>query len=289
MAGNETGVTERVRTSIRNSGMAQREIAHHMGLDETKLSKALNGTRRFHPEELTSLADITGVTVNWLLSGSDEAHGPSVPPPPMALPTRHPENNEHAQKRRSIIEAAWWLFARRGFSAVRIADIAYACDLSTAAIHYYFSGKREIFAEALRYSIKLAFDRQIAELHSITDPVRRLKRLIELQLPAGERGSAEFSIWLQTWADVAVDSSGKENHAQGYRRWFKTVEDAIVQGQEAGAFVVVPSDELAMELTCLIDGLGIKVLTGMLTSDQMYRHIESFIDRNIVIEQGSPE
>lgn len=288
MAGNETGVTERVRTSIRNSGMAQREIAHHMGLDETKLSKALNGTRRFHPEELTSLADVTGVTVNWLLSGSDETHGPSVPPPPMVLPTRHPENNEHAQKRRAIIEAAWWLFARRGYSAVRVADIAYACNLSTAAIHYYFSGKREIFAEALRYSIKLAFDRQIAELLQVSDPVRRLKRLIELQLPAGERGQAEFSIWLQTWADVAVEGSGKENHAQGYRRWLKTVEDALVQGQEAGAFVVVPSDQLAMELTSLIDGLGIKVLTGMLTSDQMYRHIESFIDRNIVLEQGSP-
>jgi len=287
MTENETGVTERVRASIRNSGMAQREIAQFMGLDETKLSKALNGARRFHPEELTSLADVTGVTVNWLLSGSDETRGPSVPPPPMALPTRHTENKEHAQKRRSIIEAAWWLFARRGYSAVRIADIAYACNLSTAAIHYYFSGKREIFAEALRYSIKLAFDRQIAELHSITDPVRRLKRLIELQLPAGERGSAEFSIWLQTWADVAVDGSGKENHAQGYRRWYKTVEDAILQGQESGVFVDIPSDQLAMELTSMVDGLGIKVLTGILTADQMYSHIESFIDRNIVLSQGS--
>ncbi|NKX56618.1 TetR family transcriptional regulator [Arthrobacter sp. E918] len=268
--------------------MAQREVAHHMGLDETKLSKALNGTRRFHPEELTNLADITGVTVNWLLSGSDEAHGPSVPPSAKILPTRHPENNEHAQKRRAIIEAAWWLLARRGYSAVRIADIAYACNMSTAAVHYYFPTKREIFAETLRYSIKLAFDRQIAELHSITDPVRRLKRLIELQLPAGERGNAEFSIWLQTWADVAVNTSGRENHAQGYRRWYKTVEDAIVQGQEAGVFVDVPSDQLAMELTSLIDGLGIKVLTGILPPDQMFSHIESFIDRNIVLSQGSP-
>jgi hypothetical protein len=139
----------------------------------------------------------------------------------------------------------------------------------------------------LRYSIKLAFDRQIAELHSITDPVRRLKRLIELQLPAGERGSAEFSIWLQTWADVAVDGSGKENHAQGYRRWYKTVEDAILQGQESGVFVNIPSDQLAMELTSMVDGLGIKVLTGILTADQMFNHIESFIDRNIVLSQGS--
>ncbi|WP_139004964.1 TetR/AcrR family transcriptional regulator [Arthrobacter crystallopoietes] len=287
MTSTETEVTERVRKSIKNSGMAQREVAHHIGLDETKLSKALNGTRRFHPQELTDLADITGVTVNWLLSGSDETHGPSVPPPARILPTKHREDSEHAQKRRAIIEAAWWLLARRGYSAVRIADIAYACDMSTAAIHYYFSTKREIFAETLRYSIKLAFDRQIAELHTITDPVRRLKRLIELQLPAGERGSAEFSIWLQTWADVAVDGSGKENHAQGYRRWYKTVEDAILQGQESGVFVDIPSDQLAMELTSVVDGLGIKVLTGILTADQMYSHIESFIDRNIVLSQGS--
>ncbi|QCU79628.1 TetR family transcriptional regulator (plasmid) [Citricoccus sp. SGAir0253] len=287
MASNETQITERVRASIRNSGMAQREVARHMGLDETKLSKALNGARRFHPEELTTLADVTGVTVNWLLSGSDAAEGPSVPPPAMVLPTRHPENNEHAQKRRAIIEAAWRLFARRGYSAVRVADIAYACGMSTAAIHYYFPSKREIFAETLRYSVKLAFDRQIAELHSIPDPVLRLRRLVELQLPAGERGRAEFSIWLQTWADVAVDDSGRENHAQGYGRWLRTVEDAIRQCQEASGFAPASPADLAMELTSLIDGLGIKVLTGLLTSDQMHHQVESYIDRHIVLSQGS--
>lgn len=276
-------LAERARLSIRNSGLVQREVARHIGLDETKLSKSLAGTRRFRPAELTDLADVTGVTVNWLMSGSDQTQGVSVPPPSRALPTRHVENSDQAQKRRAIIESAWWLLARRGYSSVRIADIAYACGVSTASIHYYFSTKREIFAEVLRYSVKLAFDRQIAELHTVTDPVRRLKRLIELQLPAGERGRAEWSIWLQTWSYVAVDESGRENHAQGYRRWIQTVEDALVYGQQAGVFVQdVPSTALAVELTGLVDGLGIKVLTGMLTSDQMHDHIESFIDRNIV-------
>ncbi|UUL75508.1 TetR family transcriptional regulator C-terminal domain-containing protein [Pseudarthrobacter sp. Fe7] len=115
----------------------------------------------------------------------------------------------------------------------------------------------------------------------------RLKRLIELQLPAGDRGRAEWSIWLQTWSYVAVDESGRENHAQGYRRWIQTVEDAIIFGQQAGVFVEVPSAGLAIELTSLVDGLGIKVLTGMLTSDQMHQHIDSFIDRNIVKSKGN--
>lgn len=282
-------LAERARLSIQNSGLVQREVARHIGLDETKLSKSLAGTRRFRPAELTDLADVTGVTVNWLMSGSDQTRGVSVPPPAMILPTRHVENSDQAQKRRAIIETAWWLLARRGYSSVRIADIAAACGVSTASIHYYFSTKREIFAEALRYSVKLAFDRQIAELHAITEPVSRLKRLIELQLPAGDRGRAEWSIWLQTWSYVAVDESGKENHAQGYRRWIQTVEDALVFGQEAGVFVEVPSADLAIELTSLVDGLGIKVLTGMLTSDQMHCHIENFIDRNIVKPQGSTQ
>ncbi|MDN5821292.1 MAG: helix-turn-helix domain-containing protein, partial [Brachybacterium sp.] len=62
-------VRSRVRWSITESGLAQREFARRLGLDETKLSKALRGTRRFSPTELAQIADIADVTVTWLLSG----------------------------------------------------------------------------------------------------------------------------------------------------------------------------------------------------------------------------
>ena len=272
----------RVRTAIRDSGLAQRDVARHIGIDETKLSKALRGTRRFRPDELTQLAAAAGVTVNWLLSGTDDAMGVSAVPAATILPTRHREDSGHAQKRRNIVEKAWWLFAERGYSSVRIADIAAASGTSDSTVHYYFRTKREIFAETLRYSVKLAFDRQIAELHLFANPVDRLKRLAFLQLPAGERGRAEMSIWLQTWAEAAVDPAGRDGHAQSYRRWSQTVHDIIVDGQHSGCFIPVDADELTQHLTALIDGLIIKVLTGMLTSDQMYAHIEKFIDRTVV-------
>jgi hypothetical protein len=38
-----------------------------------------------------------------------------------------------------------------------------------------------------------------------------------------------------------------------------------------------------MHLTSVIDGLTIKVLTGMMTADQMYAQIEKFIDRTILM------
>ena len=60
------------------------------------------------------------------------------------------------------------------------------------------------------------------------------------------------------------------------------VRSIVADGQAAGAIRDTPADELAQDLTALMDGLGIKVLTGLLTADQMYWHLESFIDRNIV-------
>lgn len=272
----------RVRTAIASSGLAQREVARHIGLDETKLSKALRGTRRFRPDELTQLASAAGVTVNWLLSGDDAAAGMSAVPAATILPTRHREDSDHARKRRNIVESAWWLFAEHGYSSARIADIALASGTTDSTVHYYFRTKREIFAEALRYSVKLAFDRQIAELHLFPHPTERLKRLAFLQLPAGERGRAEMSIWLQTWAEAATDSAWQEGHAQSYRRWSQTVHDIIVDGQNQSVFIAVNADELTLHLTALIDGLTIKVLTGMLTSEQMFKHIENHIDRTLV-------
>lgn len=278
---------DRARDAIRGSGLPQRRIAELIGLDESKLSKSLKGTRRFNAEEITQLATVTGVTANWLISGSDATTGATTPASARMLPTVHHEDREMALKRRTIIERAWWLFAEQGYESVRIADIARECGMSPAAVHYYFPAKREIFAETLRYSVKLAFDRQVAELHAVTNPVLRLKRLIQLQLPAGGPGRAEWSIWLQTWAQVAVHPEGRDNHAHGYARWRQTVSAIITEGQDSGDFRSGDPESLALDVTTMMDGLGIKVLTGMLTVDQMYRQIESFIDRTIATPKES--
>lgn len=280
-------LADRARRAIHDSGLAQRDVAALIGIDETKLSKSLKGIRRFSPEELTLLATNTGVTANWLVSGSHSATGASVAPSSRMLPTRHREDTTSARKRRLIIERAWWLFAEMGHANVRISDIARETGMSPASVHYYFPTKLEIFAETLRYSVKLAFDRQVMELHAFPDPAQRLKQLIRLQLPEGVAGQAEWSIWLQTWGQAAVDPSQRDNHAHGYERWRQTVEGIISDGQRSGAFRSVDAADLTLDITSMMDGLGIKVLTGMLTTVQMQEHIESFIDRTIVTPEES--
>jgi len=269
----------RVRSCIAESGLAQREFARRIELDETKLSKALKGTRRFTPAELVRIATVGGVTVNWLVSGSDSAVGPAAVPAATILPQREPGAPRQGRRRRIIVETAWVLFASRGLHAVKISEIAAEAGVSTAAVYHYFSGKRELFEETLRYSVKLAFDRQVASLHLVSGPRERLEHLIGLQMPARQAGVQEFAIWLQAWSEVAVGEGYQQNQADAYQRWYRTVHDVLREGQEAGVFVDEPLEDLTTQLTSLVDGLGIKVLVRTLSSEEMRQQVSRFLDR----------
>jgi AcrR family transcriptional regulator len=274
----------RVRELIRSMPGAQREFAAAIGLDETKLSKALTGTRRFSPHELVRVAECCGVTVNWLINGSDDALTVTAIPAPGARPASDPEHHTQSEPRRRILETAWRLIAERGYHRVRIADIAKACGTSTATIHYHFPSKTEVLNEALRRNVKLAFDRQVAELHAIGDAHDRLLRLVELQLPADGILRAEWSVWLQVWNEVSLNPKLRSLYTDSYDRWYRTIAMTIRTGQEQDAFRIADPDAATAQLTALIDGLGIQVLTGRpgSTVATMRAHLHDFIERTIV-------
>jgi AcrR family transcriptional regulator len=274
----------RVRELIRSMPGAQREFAAAIGLDETKLSKTLTGTRRFSPHELVRVAECCGVTVNWLINGSDDALTVTAVPAPAARPASDPEQHTQSEPRRRILETAWRLIAERGYHRVRIADIAKACGTSTATIHYHFPSKTEVLNEALRRNVKLAFDRQVAELHAVDDAHDRLLRLVELQLPADGVLRAEWSVWLQVWNEVSLNPKLRSLYTDSYDRWYQTIAMTIRTGQEQDAFRVADPDAATVQLTALIDGLGIQVLTGRpgSTVATMRAHLHDFIERTIV-------
>jgi Zn-dependent peptidase ImmA (M78 family) len=69
----------RVRDLIQASGLNQRDFAQRIGLDESKLSKSLGGTRRLSSLDLARIAELCDVTVDWLITGEE---------PPLALAAR---------------------------------------------------------------------------------------------------------------------------------------------------------------------------------------------------------
>lgn len=285
-------IRERVRSCVARSTETQREFASRVGLDPPKLSRSLRGTRQFSTPELLRIATVCGVTVNWLLTGSDFAPGAVAVPAPSALPWPVREDAARGEKRHEIVTVAWELFADRGFHATQMSEIARTCAVSPSILHYYFAGKRELFEECLRYSVKLAFDRQVAGLDDLQDPRARLVTLFDLQLPLTPGMRREWSIWLQSWTAVAVGAGSSGNSSTAYRRWFRAVRDVVVEGQQAGVFVDEPAEDLATDLTALFDGLGIKVLVGTLTPEamreRMHRHLERAVLAGSTSGEGGP-
>jgi AcrR family transcriptional regulator len=272
---------ERVREVLQGYPGTQRAFADEIGLEPTKLSKSLTGTRRFTPAELTRIAEIGNVTVNWLINGSDEAYTVSAAPPRTA---RRPAQRGGTGRYQQILDAAWRLIAERGYHAVRVSDVAEACGTSAATIHYYFPGRDDLLTEALRVSVRQAFDRQVAELHRIENAHERLLHLIELALPTPGALHLEWSIWLQVWSESALRPELRVLHNDAYTRWHDTIARMIVEGQQQGAFVEADPEELTITLTALIDGLGIQVLTCRTgrTVERMRRTLYDFVQREIV-------
>lgn len=278
----EDAVRQRVHELVNRSGHTQREFAKRVGLDPSKLSRALGGKRKFNLNELADIAKIGGVGVDWLLAGSE----PVAPEPQGSLPMTA-NNGATAgwdRRRGEILAAAWRLIAKRGYHAVRVADIARACGTSSAAVHYYFPGKQDVLNEALRHCVEQAFARQTAELRKIEDGRERLLKLIDMQLPRPGQIGDEWSIWLQFWAEAALRTELRPIHNDFYARWRDTVVRAISRGQRQGRLRAdVDPQEAALRFTALTDGAAIQLLTGApgMTIERMRRLLLDFVSREL--------
>ncbi|MFB8106991.1 MULTISPECIES: TetR/AcrR family transcriptional regulator [Streptomyces] len=240
-------VAARVRQVIDAAGVSAREFARRIVIDPSKLSRSLNGSRRFTAAELARIADIGGVDANWLLGSA------TAPPPP---PAPAPEGGRPLQ----IVRETVRLIAEHGFHAVRVADIATACRTSTAAIHYHFPGRDELLEAAVRWCMDEDTRRRAAATAGTEHAGDELRLLLELQTPRTEQQRRQWCVWLDLWAEAARSTTVGRLHRDYYRQWRTTVSEVIRRGVGQGVFRPVDPEGAALTLTALIDGLASQVL-----------------------------
>lgn len=277
----EVELNDRIRQVVSRIAPTQREAAQVIDLDPTKLSKSLNGVRRFSTDELVRMASAGQVSVDWLVHGHGQ--GPQDRKPVEPDPFDDVSDDE---RRRRFLEEAWLLIAEKGYHAVRVSDIAAACGTSSGAVHYYFPGKQEILEAAMRHCVEQTFKRQHAALRDVEDARERLERLIDNQVPAGGSIANEWSVWLQFWCESALRPELRPIHNDFYARWRETVIRIIRRGERQGVFREVDAEEVALRFTSLTDGLGIQVMTGMpgVTPQRMRAILLDFMHHELLVD-----
>ena len=305
----QTTLVARVRTAINDVGINHSEVARRIGIDASKLSKSLAGTRNFRVEEISLIAELTGVTTDWLSTGSS-ARPPrrrmvaDLPLPPADAPEDPPDDpilpatpatdwmSKGTRNRLKIIAAAWRLYADLGIDKVRTEDVADAAGVSASAVNYHFRTKDQLLQSALRHSLDVIAETR--HLNDSSDPIGVLRHFARIHAGVDPKIRRVWSIWLQCWARAATDESARANLTAVYGEWMDMITTVIDGGQRSGRIRSGDTALMVKSLSIFIDGLGVARTTEHMpiTDDEALTMLENYLAAHVLSDDthsfGSP-
>lgn len=168
---------------------------------------------------------------------------------------RLPEHDERGVPPDALLDAAFRVFAERGYRAARLDDVAAAAGVTKGAIYYYFDGKEDLLRQAVQSRHRTIFSEIGSVLEAERAPASARIRLalrrmwahwqepgwgLGLRLMLGEV-STEFPALFRMWAD--------EGPIQGW----SLIRGLIDEGKKAGEFRPDADAEVAARL--IVSGL----------------------------------
>jgi AcrR family transcriptional regulator len=137
-------------------------------------------------------------------------------------------------KRRQILDAAIRVFARQGFHATRVSDIADEAGVAYGLVYHYFKSKEEVLNELFteRWSLLLA---AIEEADSADRPPRAKLETVATFIIESYRHDPELMKVIIVEVTRAANSFGR-THLREIRRAYDSIARIVEEGQQSGAF-----------------------------------------------------
>jgi TetR/AcrR family fatty acid metabolism transcriptional regulator len=135
-------------------------------------------------------------------------------------------------KRQRIVDAAVKVFAKRGFHATRVSDIASAAGVADGTIYLYFKSRDALLVSLFESHV----DRLLAflekELPRAASPSEKLKRIVEVQLGLleGERDLAEVVTVILRQSTKLM----KQYAAPKFNAYLDAIAGVVAEGQATG-------------------------------------------------------
>ena len=137
-------------------------------------------------------------------------------------------------KRDRILKAAVKVFAKNGFHATRVSEVAKAAGVADGTIYLYFESKEELLFSLFEERIDKLLTFMREELPKQPDAPARLTAVIDMQLGLleGERDLAEVITVILRQSTRLM----KEYAAPHFNAYLDAIAKIIVEGQATGAF-----------------------------------------------------
>jgi AcrR family transcriptional regulator len=137
-------------------------------------------------------------------------------------------------KRRQILDAAIRVFARQGFHATRVSDIADEAGVAYGLVYHYFKSKDQVLNELFveRWSLLLA---AIEETDRGDGPPREKLAAVASFIVDSYVHDPELMKVIIVEVTRAANSFGR-THLTEIRRAYQSIAKIVADGQAAGAF-----------------------------------------------------
>jgi TetR/AcrR family fatty acid metabolism transcriptional regulator len=145
-----------------------------------------------------------------------------------------PPPRRSGDKRERILQAAVKVFARSGFHATRVSEVAKAAGVADGTIYLYFDSKESLLVSLFEDRVEKLLTFMREELPKKPDAPARLRAVIDMQLGLleGERDLAEVITVILRQSTRLM----KEFAAPRFTEYLDAIAKIVAEGQSSGAF-----------------------------------------------------
>jgi AcrR family transcriptional regulator len=160
-----------------------------------------------------------------------------------------------AERRLSLLKAAFREVAEKGFSEVTLDDIARRAGVSKGVTLYYFTSKEELFLELFGWLIDSIHQRMREAVAAVDDPVEKVRALVALIFPSPSKNRAFFRAYVDFCGLAARHDSFREVGERFYAGCRQIDGGIVEEGMRRGAFAVRDPGEAGSTMRAIFDGL----------------------------------
>lgn len=166
-----------------------------------------------------------------------------------------------AETRAALLDAAGRVFARRGFHAAAVDEVAAEAGYSTGALYSNFEGKEDLFLALLQREIERQADgvaRAVAERRTLDE---RARGGAAYWIEFLDREPELVLLFMEFWAYAVRNPEVRARFAARYAEVRAALARIIGDGaRELGVELALPPDQLATAIDALADGFALQRL-----------------------------
>jgi AcrR family transcriptional regulator len=186
------------------------------------------------------------------------------------------------EREEAILAAACRVIAHSGAPGLRMSEVAREAGVSSALLHYYFATRQELLARAFAFADSRVDAHVMALVGDGGSARDRLETLFTAYLSPEAVVTEDWVVWSELWRSARFDDTLRELLHDADGEWLAQVAGLVREGIADGSIDgAVDADDSAVRLISLVDGLGIRVLAGMLERHDALRLLDLALAREL--------